>query len=374
MRAFVVLISIFLLTSAGAQAGCTQFAHVKSWAGSITVTYDRTARTPNYLEHSSGGSSTSVTYAPSIIAVIAFNGYDETWSGPRSGSGHVLDEQMNADGSPLSRPVRVEGGGSLLSDPPLGRFGPEQFWISSTKCTYGFYTSAAVNAMHSRDGAMVAGTDVHVEAIPLPASGKLSGTRQFHLPDATNYQGGDQFHFPCLMIDWCNRDAGPGSATVTWTFTPGAAANAPPATASRPKCPKADSRTNSPSDRARADFAAALALSGHAVPLGDIVATTSGGVTKITVRLDASGHILPSTQCIDEGVANGSVAPGSQSGAAKILLATVQQASAQTRVTSRIDDVGTGTIERTGLGDASGTSDGSIQAATVSSLQHLGPF
>ena len=318
----------------------------------------------------------SVTYAPSIIGVIAFNGYDETWEGPRSGSGRVLDEQLNADGSPLpGRPVRVEGSGALLAEPPLGRFGPEQFWISSTKCTYGFYTSAAVSAMHSRDGAMVAGTDVHVEAIPLPASGKLSGTRQFHLPNASNNQGGDQFHFPCLLIDWCERDAGPGSATVTWTVAPSAAANvSPPPAASRPKCPKADASSGSPGDRARADIAAALAASGHAVPLGDIVATISGGVTKLTVRLDAGGHILPGAQCIDEGIANGSVAPGSQAGAAKLLLVTIQQASAQTRVTSRIDDVATGTIESTGLGDAAGTSDGSIQAAAASALQNLGPF
>ncbi len=372
LRALVVVIAAVLFTTVHADAACMQFAAVKSWAGSIQITYDRTARTPYYLEHSYGSSSTTVNYEPSAIGVIAFNGYDETWRGKPSGTGHVADEQMHADGSPLSRPVKLEGGGSVLPDPPLGRFGPEQFWISSTKCAYGFYTSAAFHAVHSRDGATVAGTDVHVEAIPLPRSGALTGSRHFRLPNPTNFEGGDQFHIPCLLVEWCNRDAGPGNATVSWTFTPGTGASPHPTPASQPKCPKADAPGKLPIDRVRLDFEAALAASGHAVRLGDISATSTAGLSKITVRLDTSGHILPSSQCLDEGIANGSVPPGSQLGAIKLLLGAVQQVNGQTRVTVRIDDVATGAIERTGIGDAPGSSDASIQQAATSALQKLG--
>lgn len=378
IRAAVIAIGAFSLATTGVEAACTQFAHVKTWTGSIQITYDRTAQTPYYREHSFGNSSTTTRYAPSTIGVIAFNGYDETWQGKPSGVGHVTDDLLNADGSPLSRPVTLEGGGAVLADPPLGRFGPEQFWISSAKCTYGFYTSAAVNAVHSRDGPMVEGTDVHVEAIPLPRSGALTGSRHFHLPNRTNYEGGDQFHIPCLLVEWCSRDSGTGNATVSWTFQPGAGA-APhptpsPKNASRPKCPKADASNGSPLDRVRLDFQAALAANGHPVRLGDIAAASAGGLSRVTVRLDAFGRILPSSQCVNEGIANGSVAPGSQPGALKLLLGAVQQLNGQTRVTVRIDDVATGAIERTGLDNAPGTGDASIQQATAGALQKLGPL
>jgi hypothetical protein len=135
-RALVLVAAAFILTTASAHAACTQFARVKSWTGSIQITYDRTAQTPYYREHSYGGSNTTTRYVPSTIGVISFNGYDETWMGKASGAGHVVDDQTNADGSPLSRPVTLEGSGPVLPDPPLGQFGPEQFWISSTKCRY----------------------------------------------------------------------------------------------------------------------------------------------------------------------------------------------------------------------------------------------
>lgn len=359
-------------------AACVQFAHVKAWVGTITVTYDRTVHTPDYLEHSYGGSSTTTHYTPSIMSAISFNGYDETWQGKPSGTGHLVDELRNADGSPLARPVRLEGAGSVLADPPLGKFGPEQFWISSEKCVYGFYASAAINATHSRDGATIDGSDVHVENVPLPRSGQLSGARHFHLPNPTNYRGGDQFHIPCLLVEWCSRDAGRGNATVSWTFMPGSGA-APHATPSpkanpRPKCPIADKSNGSRTDRLRVDFQKALAATGHPVPLGDIAANTLGTLPKVTVRLDGYGRVLPSSQCVDEGIANGSVAPGSQFGAQKLLFAALQQSGSASRVTVRIVEAATGVVQSTGLGDASGTSDVSVQQAATIALQHLGPF
>ena len=104
-----------------------------------------------------------------------------------------------------------------------------------------------------------------------------------------------------------------------------------------------------------------------------IAAASGGGLSKITVRIDALGRILPSSACIKEGIANGSVPPGSQPGAQKLLLATVQQANGQTRVTARIDDVATGVIQHTGLGNANGTGDTAIQQAAAAALAQLGP-
>ncbi len=356
-------------------AACSQFAGVKSWVGTITVTYDRTAHTPYYIEHSYGDSAETVRYAPSVIGSIAFNGYDETWQGKSSGTGNLVATQTNADGSELSHPVRLEGSGPLVADPPLGEFGPEQFWINSAKCLYGFYTSAAIHAMHSRDGAMVAGSSVHVEALPLPRSGALRGSKHFHLPNR-NYYGGDQFHIPCLMIDWCSRDAGTGDATVTWIFTPGSGV-APYPTPSmkpvvQPHCPKADSNSGSRIDRIRADLAKALAARGYAVSLSDISAKNSGGLVQVIVRLDSFGRILPSDQCISEGIANGSVPPHSLSGAWRMVLGAVQQTASQTRVTVHTVDVATGVIRSSGLGDASGTGDAAVQQAATSAFTQLG--
>lgn len=354
-------------------AACTQFAHVQSWTGSIAVTYDRTAHTPYAVEHSFGNSSTATHYTPSIMSAIAFDGYDETWEGKPSGTAHIEDD-LDESGE---RPVRLEGGGPVLADPPLGKFGPEQFWINSQKCVYGFYSSAAVNAVHSHDGPMVDGIDVHVENVPLPRSGVLRGTRHFHVPNPTNYYGGDQFHIPCLLVEWCSRDAGPGNATVTWSFTPGSGVGPHPTPSPkqnpRPKCPNADRSTGSRVDRLRLDFEHALAANGHPVPLGDIEAS-GGALAKITVRLDAFDRPLPSQQCIDEGIANGSVAPGSQFGAHKMLVGAVQQASDQTRVTVRIVDVATGAIGSTALANAAGMTDASIQQAATAALQKVGPL
>jgi hypothetical protein len=352
-------------------AACLQFAHVKAWTGSIHVTYDRTVRAPWALEHSYGNSATT-QYAPSVMSAIAFNGYDETWEGKPSGTAHIVDDLSEND----ERPVRLEGGGAVLPDPPLGKFGPEQLWINSEKCVYAFYSSAAVNAVHSRDGATVDGIDLHVENVPLPHSGALSGSRHFHIPNPTNYRGGDQFHIPCLLVEWCSRDAGPGNATVTWSFVPGRGA-APHTTPSpkanpHPKCPNADRNSGSRTDRLRADFAKALAADAHPVALGDISASNAGGLWRISVRLDAYGRALPSQQCIDEGIANGSVPPGSQFGAHKLLIAALQQAAGRTRVTARIVDVATGVIQGSALADARGASDVSIQQAAAAALQKLG--
>lgn len=355
-------------------ATCLQFAHVKAWVGSVQVTYDRTVHAPWALEHSYGNSATTTHYTPSFIQVIAFNGYDETWEGKPSGTAHIVDDLTEND---QSRPVRLEGSGPVLADPPLGKFGPEQFWINSKKCVYAFYSSAAVNAMHSRDGTMVDGVDMHVENIPLPRFGALTGSRHFHIPNPTNYRGGDQFHIPCLLVEWCSRDAGPGNATISWTFTagPGVAPHAVPSPKAnpRPKCPNADASSGSRVDRLRIDFEKALAANGRAVPLGDI-AGTLGALSKITVRLDGFGRALPSQQCIDEGTANGSVPSGSQFGAQKLLLASVQQAGNQTRVTVRIVDVATGAIQSSGLADAGGTSDAAIQQAATSAIQKVAAF
>lgn len=356
-------------------AACLQYAHVKAWTGSIQITYERTVRAPWALEHSSGGSTTTTHYMPSVMSVIALNGYDETWEGKPAGTAHILDDLSEND---ESRPVRLEGSGPVLADPPLGRFGPEQLWINSKKCVYGFYTSAAVNAVHSRDGATVDGIDAHVENVPLPRSGALTGSRHFHLPNATNYYGGDQFHIPCLLVEWCNREAGPGNATVSWSFAPGTGL-APHPTPSpkanpRPKCPNADRSSGSPVDRVRADFAKALAATGHPVPLGDISSSYVGGLRKITVRLDAYGRSLPSQACIEEGVANGSVPPGSQFGARTMLYGAVQQAGGQTRVTVRIVSVSSGVVENSALGDASGTGDASIQQGATRAIQKLGAW
>jgi hypothetical protein len=354
-------------------AACTQFAHVKTWVGSIQVTYDRTVHTPYATEHSFGNSATTTHYVPSIMSAIAFNGYDETWEGKPSGTAHIQDDLDEAG----EHPVRLTGSGMVLANPPLGRFGPEQLWISSEKCVYGFYSSAAVKAVNSHDGPTVDGIDMHVENVPLPRSGTLSGSHHFHIPNPTNYYGGDQFHIPCLLVEWCSRDAGPGNATVSWTFTPesGVAPHATPSPKAnpRPKCPNADHGNGSHVDRLRLDFEKALVTDGHPVRLGDISATT-GVPSKITVRLDGYGRPLPSQQCVDEGVDNGSVPPGSQFGAQKLLFAAVQQAAGQTRVTARIVDVATGAIESSGLADAGGTSDASIQQAATAAIQKLTGF
>lgn len=354
-------------------AVCTQFAHVKAWTGTIQATYDRTAQTPYALEHSFGNSTTTTHYAPSIMSAISFNGYDETWEGKPSGTAHIEDDLSETD----EHPVRLEGSGPVLADPPLGRFGPEQFWINSKKCVYGFYSSAAVNAVNSHDGPTVDGIDLHVENVPLPRSGALQGSRHFHIPNPTNYYGGDQFHIPCLLVEWCSRDAGPGNATVSWSFTPGSGV-APhptpsPKTNPRPKCPSADKSSGSQLDRLRVDFEKALVSNGHAVRLGDISAA-GGAPSRITVRLDAYDRPLPSQQCIDEGIANGSVPSGSQFGAQKMLLGAVQQVSGQTRVTVRIVDVATGAIGSSALADSAGTSDASIRQAATSAIQKLAGF
>jgi hypothetical protein len=122
------------------------------------------------------------------------------------------------------------------------------------------------------------------------------------------------------------------------------------------------------------DFQEALVGSGHPVVLGDIASNDAGALARVTVRLDAFGRPLPSQQCIDEGIANGSVPPGSQYGAQKLLLGALQQTGGKSRITVRIVDVATGNVESSALANANGTSDAAIRQAATAAIQKLGSF
>lgn len=353
-------------------ASCARFHGVRSWSGNVRVTFSREAHTPNYIERLQGQAAYTNQLTPSEIP-ITFNGYAWTWMGHAAGSESFTDEVLNADGSPRSRPDRTTGEGAILSDPPIGEFGPEQLWINPDRCVYAIYTSAAVNAAHTYESSSVQGVDIHVEEVPLPAAGlMLRGSRTYALPHR-NYYGGDQFHIPCRLIDWCNRAAGPGSATISWTYKPthDVPQPRPSATAHPVHCPKADHASNGPMDRLRIDFQAAFAANGTSVPLHSIDATP-GTLPRVHVRLDGLDDVLPSSSCIDEAIANGSAGPHSQTGAISMLTAAMQQLNGQTRVTVRQVDVASGTVLKSGLGDAQGTSDASIVQAAGAAIHSLG--
>jgi hypothetical protein len=356
-----------------AAASCARFHGIASWAGNIHVTFSREAHTPYYIERLSGSASYSNRMSPSDYGVT-FNGYSWTWMGHAMGSESFTDEVTHADGSPLSRPDRTTGEGPILADPPLGMFGPEQFWINPGKCLYAFYTSAAVNAQHTYEASSAQGIDVHVEGIPLPAAGyTLSGSRTYALPHR-NYYGGDQFHIPCRLVDWCSRSAGPGSATISWTFAPAKPVAPHPTPKPTPQplhCPKSDHADATRAGRLRLDFRAAFGANGFNIPLHSIDAAL-GSLPRVHVRLDGLSNVLPGSACVDEAIANGSAKPGSQTGAMSLITAAVQQTGGQTRVTVREVDVATGAIQKTGLGDASGTSDASIIQAAATAIGAAG--
>lgn len=353
-------------------AACEQYAHIKRWTGTFSITFDRVARRSDDEEHASGSASYTTHYsAPPFDAAVSFNGYTQKWYGKPSGSAYFVDEVTRLDGSQLSRPDRLEGSGALLADPPIGRFGPEQFWINPEKCLYAFYTSAAVHAVHTYESPSIDGTDVHVEAIAIPRGAHTwSGSRQFTLPNPSNYYGGDQFHIPCRLIDYCSRNAGPGSATISWSFVP----EGVPATPKPIECPGADMNSPSAMNRLRTDFEKALVATGHAAALRDIAAGFSSGLRKVTVRLASNGEVLPSDACIAEAESNGSAKPGSLQGAHHLLIGAVQVSGMQTRVTVRTIDVATGAILSSALGDATGNGDAAIASAAATALAHLGPF
>ncbi|GAC1393828.1 MAG: hypothetical protein NVSMB31_13570 [Vulcanimicrobiaceae bacterium] len=368
----VAFLAIAIATPADA-ATCSRFAKVKNWAQHMHLSYDRTAHTPYYIEHASGSADYTSTLTPSTIGVISFNGYSQTWVGKASGTAQLTDEVTHADGSPLSHPDILHGSGPLVPDPPLGRFGPEQFWINPDRCTYAFYTSAAIAATHTYESGSIAGTDAHIEELPIPADGRsFTGTKTLPLPNPTNYEGGDQFHFPCRLTDWCNRHAGPGSATLTWSFIPGSAPAPTPSPQKTLRCPRADTNSGSSNDATRDAIRKAFAQRGMVVPLRDIEVLTSGGLRKIHIRIGANHHVLPSIECINEGIGNGSVAPNSQTGATWMIVGALQVAANQTRVTLREIDVATGAVTKTGLGTVSGTDAAAQQQAAALALGQLG--
>jgi hypothetical protein len=382
MRGALLFVTLLLLlpqsvrpAAAAPSAGaCSRFDAVPSWSGTISVTFQRSATTPNYLESGSGSMSYHVTVVRPPLS-IGLNGYDRTWVGSPEGSGRFHVQVTNANGSPLSRPVTLDGSGSVLTHPPLGKFRPEQFWIDTGKCVYAVYTSAALQGRHSRDGPRIDGVAVHVEAVPLPAAGNVvSGSKAFVLPNAGNYSGGDQFFYPCVLVDWCNRGSGTGS--LAWSFTPaGAVAPQAPTTPAGAtlRCPKWSARSNAGPSRLRNDLTAAFKNRADAVAYEDVSVTGSivAGTAKIEVRLGTGKHALPSIECVDEAIANGSAGPQSQSGATQLLLGAIQQANGMTRVTLRVVDVETGQIQSSALGDAPGTNDAAVTNAAGAALGKL---
>jgi hypothetical protein len=353
---------------------CGRFNNVPSWSGTVSITFARSATTPNYVETSSGSMSYHVNVVRPPLG-IGLNGYDQTWVGAPQGSGHFHVQVTNADGSALSRPVALDGAGAVLTQPPLGKFGPEQFWISTEKCAYAIYTSGALNAQHSRDGPRIDGASVHVESIPLPSAGNvLAGSKTFALPNRSNYSGGDQFFYPCVLVDWCNRGSGTGS--LSWSFSPaGSTAGGTPTVPATGaiRCPKWSTPSSAGPARLRNDLTAAFKSHADAVTFSDVSVTGSiaAGTAKIEVRLAANGRALPSLECIDEAIANGSAGPQSQAGATHLLLGAIQQANGITRVTLRVVDVTTGQILNSALGDAPGTSDAAVTNAAGAALGKL---
>src|ERR1700722_12358339 len=95
-----------------------RFNNVPSWSGTVSITFSRSATTPNYVETSSGSMSYHVNVVRPPLG-IGLNGYDQTWVGAPQGSGHFHVQVTNADGSALSRPVALDGAGAVLTQPPL---------------------------------------------------------------------------------------------------------------------------------------------------------------------------------------------------------------------------------------------------------------
>lgn len=371
--AAIVLVSQ-RVSAASAAGACNRFDNVPSWTGTMSITFSRSATTPNYVESSSGSMSYHVTVARPPLA-IGFNGYDQTWVGTPQGSGNFHVQVTNVDGSALRKPLALDGSGAVLARPPLGKFGPEQFWINTEKCVYAIYTSAALQTRHSYESPRIDGVAVHAETIPLPSSGNvLAGSRSFVLPNRNNYSGGDQFFYPCVLVDWCNRGSGTGS--LSWSFAPAGSAGGGTPTAPANgaiRCPKWDTPSNAGPARLRNDLTAAFKSHGDAVTYRDVSVTGSitAGTAKIEVRLGAGTHALPSLECVDEAIANGSAGPQSQAGAQHLLLGAIQQANGATRVTLRVVDVTTGQILNSGLGDSPGTGDAAVTSAAGAALGKL---
>jgi hypothetical protein len=353
---------------------CSRFNRVPAWHGNINISFSRSATTPNYVETANGGISYQVSVARPPFSV-EINGYDQNWVGKPQGSGNFHVSVTNADGSPLRKPLAVDGSGAVLSNPPLGKFGPEQFWINTSKCVYAIYTSGALNARHSYEAPRVDGVSVHVEGIPVPSGGNvLSGSRTFTLPNRSNYSGGDQFFYPCVLVDWCNR--GSGTGILAWSFTPsapGPSGEPQPTPPGAIRCPNWSAYALTATSKMRNDVATAFKNHGDAIAYPDVsvVGSIAAGTAKIEVRLDANHRALPSLECANEAIANGSAGPQSLAGAQQLLLGAIQQANGTTRVTLRIVDVSTGQIFQSGLGDAPGTNDAAITAASAAALQAL---
>ena len=118
------------------------------------------------------------------------------------------------------------------------------------------------------------------------------------------------------------------------------------------------------------DVQAALtaAFQAHGVPVDDDGVKVTGDNTMwhLMVRLLEDGTPLPQ---IPDDTSN--LAPGSVLGAKRMVIGAVQNMSEATRVTMRIINVETSEILETGLGDATGGTQDSVQHAAEDAMAHL---
>lgn len=97
-------------------------------------------------------------------------------------------------------------------------------------------------------------------------------------------------------------------------------------------------------DRARAGISAAFARRGVALGANHIGARADAELIKFSMRLGRARNPLPTLEYIEQEVARGKVAPGSQEGAGYLLLGAIQTHGGEVRVTMRVVAVESGVI------------------------------
>ncbi|MEI6512298.1 MAG: hypothetical protein WCO51_03380 [bacterium] len=90
------------------------------------------------------------------------------------------------------------------------------------------------------------------------------------------------------------------------------------------------------------------------------------------IPLNKDNRPLPTLICLEQAIAEGRIAEGTQHNPDKLLIGSIQQFDNKTRVTVRITNLETGEITAVGKDDAEGANDSAIREAINKALDNLG--
>ncbi|MBC8069793.1 MAG: hypothetical protein IAG13_15760 [Deltaproteobacteria bacterium] len=196
---------------------CAELALAEEFSGTIELSYSRDSHGPLGSGELDGQASYTSRLASFPVGV---DGYSETWLGTPTGTGGF--DYVVRDSETSAVVFTWSGHGSIVENPPVGRYTGEILRIDPLLCEYEFETSAVVSALDSDGNAEPSGLGLAIGDIAIDtAKMTMTGSRSLPLPQP-QFAGihGTNVDLPAQSFEHDASTITSGNLDVTWNFVP----------------------------------------------------------------------------------------------------------------------------------------------------------